>query len=74
MKNLTSNIDREGDMTNQVCPVCYSTNTKVRRVNGVEELCCHSCGYDSADKNQAAWLLRRKKDRRDQLEREKGGR
>ena len=61
-------------MTNQVCPVCYSTNTKVRRVNGVEELCCHSCGYDSADKNQAAWLLRRKKDRRDQLEREKGGR
>jgi hypothetical protein len=43
-------------------------------VNGVEELCCHSCGYDSADKNQAAWLLRRRKDRRDQLEREKGGR
>jgi transposase-like protein len=61
-------------MTNQVCPVCYSTNTKVRHVNGVPELCCHDCGYDSADKNQAAWMLRRKKDKREQLERGKGGR
>ena len=60
---------------NQVCPVCFSNNTKVRNINGVSELCCHDCGYDSADKNQAAWLLRRKKAQREkELERGKGGR
>jgi len=58
---------------NNICPICYSRRTKVRKVNGVPELCCHDCGYDSADKNREAHQAHHKRDEREPAPRGKGG-
>jgi transposase-like protein len=45
------------------CPVCYSSNVKPYKRCGVAQLKCHSCGYDSGERDPKLFKLKKDKDK-----------